>query len=125
MVNQEQLETEVEKCLTDFYNRRLKKIKELELKSFLSKKNPYLYRALGTEKVADLMNYIMVTYIGSSDEGIFGEAFFEPIFKFAAKGQISDATGQDFAIINGDSYMGVSLKSDLIYLMQVKRKNAF
>ena len=49
-MNAAQLEKLIAECLRDFYNRRIKRIQELKLRAFLSRKNPYLFRAIGTEK---------------------------------------------------------------------------
>jgi len=61
----------------------MQRIQQLKLREFLSKKNPYLFRAIGTEKASEIVEDILKAFISSSDEGMFGDAFFEPIAKLA------------------------------------------
>ena len=52
-------------------------------------------------------------YQSASDEMIFGNVFFfEGIAKAIPGVQVSDGEGLDFFIVKGDSYLGISLKSD-------------
>jgi hypothetical protein len=106
-----QLEKLIEKCLQDFYARRLKKIDELQLKRVLARKNPYLYKALATEKASDIVEKILADYVSSSDETIFGDAFFEPIAKAVSGGKVSEGAGVDFSVETKNKFMAVALKS--------------
>lgn len=110
-MNTNELEALIAKCLHDFYNRRTKRIQELKLKEFLGKKNPYLYRAIGTEKASEIVEDILRAFISSSDEGIFGDAFFEPIAKLASIGVVSPSEGIDIAIETKDRYTAIAVKS--------------
>lgn len=110
-MNTKKLEESIAKCLHDFYQRRIKRINELKLKDFISKKNPYLFRATGTEKASEIVEDILKAFISSSDEGIFGDAFFEPIAKLASGGVVSPAEGVDIAIETANRYMAVAVKS--------------
>lgn len=74
----------IARCLQDFYDRRLQRLETLKLKDYLKRKNPYLYKAIGTEKASEIVEEILSAYIVASDEGIFGDAFFEPIAKIAS-----------------------------------------
>ena len=82
-----QIEIEIAKGLERFYQRRLLGLEKLSLRKILSKKNPYLYRALGVEKASEIVEQIMAAYLTSSDETIFGNCFFEPIARLAANGK--------------------------------------
>jgi len=110
-MNTEELERLIAKCLQDFYERRIKRIQELKLRDFLAKKNPYLYRAIGTEKASEIVEDILKAFISSSDEGIFGDAFFEPIAKLASGGVVAPAEGVDVAIETQNRYMAIAVKS--------------
>lgn len=106
-----QLEELIEKCLRDFYERRLKMIDGLQLKRVLARKNPYLYKALATEKASDIVEKILADYVSSSDETIFGDAFFEPIAKAVSGGKVSEGAGVDFSIETRKKFVAVALKS--------------
>ena len=106
-----QLEALISRCLLDFYERRLQKMKELKLRVFLRRKNPYLFRTLGIEKASEIVERILADYISASDETIFGNAFFEPIARIASEGKASDAEGVDFVIESEERIIAVALKS--------------
>jgi hypothetical protein len=110
-MNTNELQTLISKCLQDFYERRVRKLEELRLKNFLRRKNPYLFKALGTQKASEIVEKILTAYIGASDETMFGEAFFEPIARIASEAKVSDAEGVDFVIESEDRVLAVALKS--------------
>jgi hypothetical protein len=110
-MNTDELEKLIAKCLHDFYDRRTKRIQELKLKEFMSKKNPYLFRAIGTEKASEIVEDVLRAFISSSDEGMFGDAFFEPIAKLASGGVVAPSEGVDVAIETENRYMAIAVKS--------------
>jgi len=110
-VDTKKLETLIKSCLRDFYERRLQKVKELKLRTFLRRKNPYLFRALGIQKASEIVERLLADYISASDETIFGDAFFEPIARLASGGKTSDAEGVDFVIESKERVIAVALKS--------------
>jgi hypothetical protein len=110
-MNTKELEQLIAKCLHDFYDRRIKRIQELKLKEFLSKKNPYLFRAIGTEKASEIVEDILKAFISSSDEGMFGDAFFEPIAKIVSGGVVSPSEGVDVAVETENRYLAIAVKS--------------
>jgi hypothetical protein len=107
----EELEALIIKCLHDFYNRRIKRIQELKLKDVLKKKNPYLFRATGIEKASEIVEDILRAFISSSDETMFGDAFFEPIAKLCSIGVVSPSEGIDIAIETENRYTAIAMKS--------------
>ena len=121
----EQLEKIIKKCLDDFYRRRLEKLSTLKLKETLKKKNPYLFRAVGTQNAQEIVVAILRAFISSSDEGIFGDAFFEPIAKTVSGGVVSPSEGVDIAIENEKTYKAISVKSgpNIFNASQSKRMN--
>lgn len=110
-MNTKQLESLISRCLLDFYERRLQKVKDLKLQAFLRRKNPYLFRAFGIQKASEIVERLLADYISASDETIFGDAFFEPIARLASGGKVSDAEGVDFVIESKDRIIAVALKS--------------
>lgn len=110
-MNAYELESLMSKCLRDFYERRIQKVKALKLRTFLRRKNPYLFRALGTQKASEIVERLLTDYISASDETIFGDAFFEPIARIASGGKVSDAEGVDFVIESDKCFTAVALKS--------------
>lgn len=106
-----ELERLIGKCLRDFYERRLQKVRGLKLQQFLRRKNPYLFRALGIQKASEIVERVLADYISASDETIFGDAFFEPIARIASGGKASDAEGVDFVIESAECITAVALKS--------------
>ncbi len=106
-----ELEMLINKCLLNFYERRLQKVRELKLRSFLRRKNPYLFRALGIQKASEIVERVLADYISASDETIFGDSFFEPIARISSGGKGSDAEGVDFVIESEDGITAVALKS--------------
>lgn len=105
------LEELIEKCLLDFYNRRIEVVQKLKLDKFLKRKNPYLFRAIGTEKASELVEMILIAYPNSSDETIFGDAFFEPIAIEVSGGVVAPTEGVDLAIETNKKYVAISIKS--------------
>jgi len=58
-MNPSELEDLIRQSLDDFYRRRMKKLSELELRDVLRKKNPYLFRAIGLEKVSEVADFFI------------------------------------------------------------------
>ncbi|MBN2251195.1 MAG: cytoplasmic protein [Candidatus Altiarchaeota archaeon] len=124
-MSEKELERIIEKHLKEFYTRRIQAASSLKLDNFLKRKNPYLFRAIGTEKASDLVDMILKAYLNSSDETIFGDAFFEPIAIEVSKGVVSPAEGVDFAIETRRKYIAVSMKSgpNIFNSSQRKKQN--
>ena len=110
-MNDKRLEKLVLDCLEKFYARRLAKLQELSIGTVLKRKNPYLFRALGFVKASELVERLLESYIWSSDEGIFGGAFFEPIAKAVSGGTKSHGEGVDIAIETAAQFKAISVKS--------------
>jgi len=113
------------RCLKDFYERRLQRLTTLKLKQVLRRKNPYLYKAIGTQSATEIVEQILSAYLTSSDEGIFGDVFFEPIAKAVSGGVVSPSEGVDIAIETETRYLAVSVKSgpNIFNASQKKRQN--
>jgi len=101
----------ISNLLDDFYTRRIEKINTLELKAALARKNPYLYKATGVEKASEIVQDILTAYMSSSDEGIFGDAFFEPLAEQIGNGHVAETEGVDVIIEDDRVYKAFAVKS--------------
>ena len=120
-----ELEALIAKCLQDFYKHRLDKLEKLQLKTFLKRKNPYLFRAMGMQKASDIIERVLESFISSSDETIFGTVFFEPIAVIVSGGKVSDGEGVDFTVESERKVIAVALKSgpNIFNASQKKRQS--
>lgn len=105
------LEELIKKCLNDFYERRFEKLEKLRLKQVLKRKNPYLFKALGTEQASEIVKKILEAYISSSDETIFGNIYFEQIALNLPNVTVSDAKGVDLILNEPKTIHAYALKS--------------
>ncbi len=121
MIDQVALESEIGRLLSILYAKRFATLEKLKLTKLLSK-NPYLYRALGIGDGLELLRQMLVAFVSSSDETIFGNEFFEPLARWAASEStghsggirvvtVGDAAGIDIAITDSTTYAAISVKS--------------
>jgi Type II restriction endonuclease EcoO109I len=121
MIDKKALEAEVGRLLKILYHKRLAALDKLSLKRLLDK-NPYLYRALGFNDSLELLRQVLNAFVSSSDETIFGNAFFEPLALWSANASnehsggervvtISDGAGVDISIRNKTTHMAIAVKS--------------
>ena len=121
MIANKVLQAEVGRLLEVLYAKRFAALEKLTLTRVLAK-NPYLYRALGIGDPSEFIMQLMVAFVSSSDETIFGNDFLEPLAIFSAThaNEHSDPTrsvtvgagaGQDIAIETAKSYLAISVKS--------------
>lgn len=124
-MNQLDLEDLIRSSLDNFYQRRMKKLTELKLSSVLRKKNPYLLRAVGVRKASEIVQEVLKAYMSSSDETIFGDAFFEPIAKLCSGGIVSPSEGVDIAVETDTVYKAIAVKSgpNIFNASQAKRQD--
>src|SRR5437660_7567754 len=78
-MNQLELEDLIRQSLDDFYQRRANRLSELKLSDILGKKNPYLIRAVGTQRAFEIVSELLKIYLTSFDEGIFGQTQWEEL----------------------------------------------
>ncbi|MED1919456.1 PmeII family type II restriction endonuclease [Bacillus thuringiensis] len=110
-MDKKELELIVSDLLDNFYRRRIDKITTLKLKDTLARKNPYLYKALGIERASEIVEEILKAYMSSSDEGIFGDAFFEPLAEKVSGGHVGDTEGVDVIIEDDSKHKAIAVKS--------------
>ncbi|HUV06032.1 MAG TPA: PmeII family type II restriction endonuclease [Armatimonadota bacterium] len=106
-----ELEALIHRSLDVFYQKRLQKLSELKLRETLRKKNPYLLRAIGVETAQEIVERLLQAFMSSSEETIFGNAFFEPIVKAVCSGVAAGGAGMDVVIETQDAYTIISIKS--------------
>ena len=110
-ISKQQLETLVSASLDEFYRRRMQKLSTLKLDHTLKRKNPYLFRAVGVSDASEIVEQLLNAYMSSSDEGIFGDAFFEPLAKAVSGGATSPTQGVDVVIETDRAYKAIAVKS--------------
>jgi hypothetical protein len=111
MKTDKELENIINNLLDDFYTRRIKKLSELKLKDTLKRKNPYLFKAIGTQDATEIVESLLSAYMSSSDEGIFGDAFFEPLAREISGFKVSPSEGIDIANEKANFYTAIAVKS--------------
>jgi hypothetical protein len=107
----EELQQIIKEGLEDFAEKRLQRLERLKLREMLRRKNPYLFKAIGTQNASEIVENILRAYLSSSDEGIFGNTFFEPIAKVVSRGHVSPSEGVDIAVETDEKYLAISVKS--------------
>ncbi|HQZ82878.1 MAG TPA: PmeII family type II restriction endonuclease [Pyrinomonadaceae bacterium] len=124
-ISDRKLESLIKKCLEGFYTRRIAKLSGLKLRDTLRKKNPYLFRAIGIQRASEIVERLLRDYMSSSDEGIFGDAFFEPLAKAVSGGVVAPSEGVDIAIESPTRYTAIAVKSgpNIFNSSQAKRMN--
>ena len=100
-------------ALEDFYKRRLALFDKLNLKKIFKRKNPYLFRAIGINGPQELIDAVLAAYLSSSDEGIFGNAFFEPVAIGVSRGRKSITDSVDFELEVDGAIRAYAVKSGL------------
>lgn len=111
MIDPKKLESLIAGSLDEFYRHRLDKIRGIKLRKVLSRKNPYLFRALHTEQAAEIVEKILSAFLMSSDETIFGQDFFEPIALAVSGGHKSGGKGVDIEIHTKKEIRAYAVKS--------------
>ena len=123
MISTNELEIIISKKLDNFYKRRIEKLSALKLDDTLKRKNPYLFKAIGSQDATEIVEQMLTAFMSSSDEGIFGDAFFEPVAKAVSKGKVSPSEGVDIAIEDDSKYQAVAVKSGpSVFNAQSKRR---
>ncbi len=104
----------VRQNIGSFHEARIDGLKELRLRSFIKRKNPYLFRAKNLNSAADLIEAVLNAYLSSSEEGHFG-TFLEHLAIYVAQlsgaGQKSPATGIDIDLTKNNVRYLIAVKS--------------
>ena len=72
-----QIEKAISNALDKFYDRRVEKLNTLSLNYLLKRKNPYLFRGKGVTVAAEVVQELVLAFMSSSEETLFGNIFFE------------------------------------------------
>lgn len=120
-ITDDELAAEVTRLLWIFHDRRVAALEKLDLRNVLSRKNPYLFRAIGSGDAATLVEELLRARISSSDETIFGNEFFEPLAAWVAEmanrddptvhARTSTGAGVDVEIEYSDRFTAIAVKS--------------
>ncbi|MCX7883618.1 MAG: PmeII family type II restriction endonuclease [Caloramator sp.] len=95
----------IRKALEKFYNRRIEIVSKIDIFKIIKHKNPYMYRAFGTNDAHDFVESILIDCQTSSDETIFGDFFEEiaiEIAKLSNNARKSSADSIDLEIWSED-----------------------
>ncbi len=106
-----QIEEVIKSCLDKFYERRIATLNKLDPYEVFSRKNPYLYRAIGVNKGDDIIDGILQAYISSSDETIFGSVFIEAVAIIVSGSVRWKTPGVDFVVEDEKIFKVVAMKS--------------
>lgn len=109
--NEEAIIEAIAAALDDFYTSLINKIDNLNVKKVMKQKNPYLFRAKAMNGAAQIIDAILLAFVSSSEETIFGNVFFEPIATTAAQGQKALAEGIDIMVERDDAIYAIAVKS--------------
>ncbi len=110
-MDEKQLNDAVQTRLNEFYARRIAKLSTLQLKRTLRRKNPFLFKAVGLLDANEIIERLLNDFMSSSDETIFGDAFFEPLAKDLGNGSPSPTEGVDIVIETDTAYKAIAVKS--------------
>lgn len=104
----------VEDNIEDFHKARIEKLKKINLKVLLSRKNPYMFKAKNIVTASAMVENIASAYISSAEESIFGN-WMEGLAKFVSEvvygGYKSSAQGVDLEFDKDGVHYFVSVKS--------------
>jgi hypothetical protein len=98
-------------ALEEFYSALIAKVDQLNIKSIMKRKNPYLFRAKAMNGAAQIVDAILAAFVSSSEETIFGNVFFEPIATAASQGQKALAEGVDIMVERDNTIYAIAVKS--------------
>ena len=113
-ISQEKIIEYISKEIVNFHDNKLKCLQQLNLKSILKKKNPYLFKAKNINIATDLICELTDAVLSASEEKIFGD-FLEDLAIFIANkiysGRKSSSTGIDLEFVKDNIHFLVSIKS--------------
>ncbi len=109
-----QVKNYVEQNIDQFHQNRIKKVENLKLKTILSKKNPYLFKAKYNVTAHDIVKSLADAFLSSAEETVFGD-WMEGLAIFVNQqvygGWKSSAKGVDLEFDKDDVRYIVSIKS--------------
>jgi hypothetical protein len=104
----------VENNIGEFHSARIAKLKSINLKELLTRKNPYMYKAKNIVTASDMVEGLASAFMSSAEESIFGN-WMEGVALFVAEkvysGYKSSAEGIDLEFDKEGIHYLVSIKS--------------
>jgi len=123
LVSDSELKAFLTEVLDEFYERRIASLRRLDLHRILCKKNPYLYCSVGIRDPRRIVEAIVNAQVSSSDEGLFGDAVFEPLALAISGGTPAPSPGVDVVREDAHTYTAYAIKSGTaVFNAQSKRK---
>ena len=108
----------IEERIRSFHETRIARIRDLPLKSILKGKNPYLFKAKGTETGDELIRSVLDAFLSSGEETMFGNFLEELAIFINAKvygGKKAGIAGIDLDFERDGTRYLVSIKSGPVW----------
>lgn len=109
--NEDEVIKAASQALTVFYASLTKTLDSIDVDKILKRKNPYLYRAKGINSASQIVDGILSAFVSSSEETLFGNAFFEPIALVVSGGQKAVTEGIDITVDKNNTIYSIAVKS--------------
>ena len=113
-ITDEQITAYVEANIGTFHDKKLEALNQIQLRSLLRRKNPYLFKSKNITIASDLIRSLLDAHLSSQEETLFGD-FLEGLAVHVAEivhsGQKSATTGIDLEFSTGEARYIVSIKS--------------
>lgn len=84
LLNKEDIINYVEQNIDKFHEKRIEKLEQLNLKTILKRKNPYLYKAKNILTAQDFVKNLLDAFLQSQEETLFGD-FIESLAIFVCQ----------------------------------------
>ncbi|GAB4327263.1 MAG: PmeII family type II restriction endonuclease [Phototrophicales bacterium] len=114
MIDPQQLIDFVNEQISIFHQDRVRRLEQINLKTILKRKNPYLFKAKGIETAEQLIRSMLDAQLSSLEEKLFGD-FLERLAIYVCglvyNGQKSSAKGIDLEFEKDHTWHVVSIKS--------------
>jgi hypothetical protein len=110
----EQVHLYIRENIDSFHQKRYEKLCELNLKTILKRKNPYLFKAKYLINAGELVSKLLDAYLSSQEETLFGD-FLERLAIFVCQ--------KTYGGVKLEEGYGIDLKfskDNLIYLVEIK-----
>ena len=106
----------IENILNPFYDKRFEKLRQLQIRDIIKRKNPYLFKAKNIELAGEFVKSIVDAFLSSQEETIFGnllEGFAIYISETLYGGVKSTLNSIDLEFERGGIYYIVGIKSGI------------
>ena len=114
LISDEQVSSYVQAHISEFHDKRLHRLRSMDLEKLLRRKNPYLFRSKDVVSAEDLVGHLLDAHLSSQEETLFGQ-FLEGLAIHVAErvygGQKSGISGIDLEFVKDGRRFLVSIKS--------------